>query len=231
LSGGIAPPFLYDLALDPRAPEALWGTGTDGLGSGLFHSGDGGETWERVEGLPVDGDFFALHVEVDPRDPRVVYLGAAQNVGDPPQTEPRLFRSADGGETWERRDAGLTDGAVGDIALDTAEPSTLYATTTGVYRSTDAGASWSLLPARGRLFISLATAPAGPGRPAALYATRWDVITPTAVMCSTDRGETWTVLRQGLDTYIPGLVEVDPTDPRRLYLSTVERGLMTYTLN
>jgi hypothetical protein len=49
-------------------------------------------------------------------------------------------------------------------------------------------------------------------------------------MCSTDRGATWTALRRGMDSYTPVSLEVDPTDPRRLYVGTLQRGLMTYTI-
>jgi photosystem II stability/assembly factor-like uncharacterized protein len=228
LNGGSVPAFLFKLAADPRAPEALWGTGTGALGNGLFHSADGGTTWQQVESLPMDDDFFALYPAVDPCDPRVVYLGAAQDVQG--VTEPRLFRSADGGVTWERRDAGLANGSVSDIAFDAADPATLYALTSGVYRSTDAGLTWQLLPAWGRLFTAIETSPAVPGRPAALCAARWDVVHPSAVLCSTDQGATWTVLRRGLDTYTVISLEIDPTDPRVLYVGTFERGLMTYTI-
>jgi hypothetical protein len=77
--------------------------------------------------------------------------------------------------------------------------------------------------------MSIATVTAGPETPAALYAARWEAFGASAVMCSTDQGETWTALRKGLNLYTPLIVEADPADSRRLYVSTAERGLMTYT--
>jgi photosystem II stability/assembly factor-like uncharacterized protein len=104
----------------------------------------------------------------------------------------------------------------------------LYAVTSRLYRSTDAGVTWSVpAGARGRSFSGLATSPAGPGTPAAVYAGRQ---APPAVLRSTDRGATWTVLRQGLAPYLPLDVEVDPHDPAQLYLGTLNGGLFTYTL-
>lgn len=221
-------PGLSDLALDPRAPGALWGTGVGRDATrGLFHSADGGVTWESVLTLS-EGFTFVEHVEVDPRDPRIVYTGGGSVTGTRPvQFAPRLFRSADGGATWERRDAGITAGSVRDIALDPADPAALYAVTDRLFRTTDGGVSWSLpAGARGLSFISVAAAPAGPGTPATVYAARQD---PPAVLRSTDRGASWTLVRQGLGSYIPLAVEVDPNDPATLYLGTSNGGLWTYT--
>jgi photosystem II stability/assembly factor-like uncharacterized protein len=90
----------------------------------------------------VEGNPFG--VAFDPRDPRRLYVGT-QVFG--------IYRSNDGGETWDTRNGGLTPWLTGAgtsidvrvIAIDPSDPNTLYAATNGrgVYRSRDDGLSWN----------------------------------------------------------------------------------------
>lgn len=210
---------LYDLALDPGDPGALWGAGV-----GLYRSEDGGATWTRQPLQPEEA-FAFFDVEVDPRDPRVLYVaGAAIQNYRPLEYRPRILRSADGGQTWERRDAGTAGNtAVLDLEPDPAEPSTLYAMTgRGLYRSTDAGASWTLLPLEGS-FTALAVAPSSPP---ALYVAQQG----RGVLRSTDRGETWTPIRRGLGVRHVLRLVVDPHDPETIFAGTLNGGIFTYTV-
>jgi photosystem II stability/assembly factor-like uncharacterized protein len=220
----------YYLALDPRAPEALWWTGR----TGVHHSSDEGLTWELrpVETPVIPFEFTEFYdAEVDPGDPDVIYLAGSNAQGFSTfYFQPRLYRSADGGVTWERRDSGLpSPGGILDMAVDPVDPATLYAVVGQLYRSTDAGLSWHPLPgARGTSFSGLATAPAGPGLPPAVYALRQ--FPSPAVLQSTDHGETWTVLRRGLRSFSPSILAVDPGDPAHLLLGTGNGGLFSYTV-
>lgn len=218
---------LRDIALDPRTPDSLWGVDRFGAPLSLYHSANGGESWQLIWSFPADITFLE-HVEVDPHDPSVVYVGGVQELANQqPRFVPRLFRTADGGATWERRDAGLNGGSVKDIAVDTTDPSVLYAVTDRLYVSTDTGVSWSTGGGPNYLSASVVTLPTGPSTPAAVCSARPNV---PAVLCSTDQGETWTIHRQGLGAYTPLVLEADPNDPAQLYLGTFNGGLMTYTL-
>ena len=137
------------------------------------------------------------------------------------KVQPRAFRSADGGLTWERRDTGIGGKTVLGLALDPAAPdTTLYAATDkGLYRSTDAGKTWKLLPGTAGEITQVATTPA------AVYA----FLTGFGLMRSVDRGQTWTPARTGLGA-LPVLdLTVDPHDPEHLYAGTLSRGLFEYT--
>jgi photosystem II stability/assembly factor-like uncharacterized protein len=215
-----------DLATD-GTPGSLWAAG----GIGLFHSTDRGVTWQRVD---LGTEYLVLSaVEVSPRDPGVIFVAGMSVIGDrPPRFESRIFRSTDGGRTWQRRDAGLPNQDIRALALDPEDAATLWATTHwGIYRSTDSGASWRLataVPPDDGLFTDIAAAPG------ALYAARQAVRQQldhdlSAVLYSTDGGVTWTPLRAGLGFRIPVALEIDPQDPDHLLLGSIGGSLLTWT--
>lgn len=202
------------LAFDPRKPGALWALGSQGV----HHSADRGATWQKV-GPQVSKPLVLDDLEVDPRDPQVLWIAGSSQLGRG-KVQPRIFRSADAGRTWERRDTGVAGKAVLDLALDPAAAGTVYAATDkGLYRSIDAGKTWKLLPGMAGEVTQVVTAPTG------VYAFR----TGVGVVRSADRGQTWTQARNGLGT-LPVLdLAVDPGDPRHLYAGTLGQGLFEYT--
>jgi photosystem II stability/assembly factor-like uncharacterized protein len=213
-----APPF-FQLAADRRTPGALWATGYDAV----YHSANRGTTWVRVP-LPESLSFRELgDIEVSPSDPpaaEVLWVAGAVFGEDDGRLLPRLYRSADAGRTWERRDHGLVGQAVASLALDPAAPDTLYAATDfGLFRSTDAGRTWTLRPPLVGKVTQVVTTPT------AVYA----FLTGFGVMRSTDQGNTWSPARRDLGAVLVLDLTVDPTDPRRLYAATATRGLFEYT--
>ncbi len=159
-------------------PSVVWvATGSDGLrsnvitGLGVYRSTDAGETW-RFTGLRDIGNTGAI--EVDPRDPDVAYVAA---IGHPfgPNPERGLYRTRDGGATWENVLFISDSAGIVDVEIDPSDPDVLYASSWrgerkpwtiisggrrgGVYRSTDGGDTWLEL---GVDAADPATAPAGP---------------------------------------------------------------------
>jgi photosystem II stability/assembly factor-like uncharacterized protein len=173
------------LGLDPADHERLWvGTGEANIfrssmaGSGVYLTRDGGETWEH-KGLA--GTHTIARIVVHPSDPDTVYVAASGHEWTDNE-ERGVYRTRDGGATWERVlfvDAGT--GAI-DLVLDASKPEVVYAATwerrrkrwndprndartrgSGVWRSDDGGDTWQAinagLPApehRGRIGIDLA---------------------------------------------------------------------------
>jgi len=83
------------------------------IGSGIWRSPDGGETWTRVRPSRYpENDVRALAVH--PRDPHIVYAG----------TDSGVYRSEDGGARWERLDAPMNAMHTWALAIDPAEPET-----------------------------------------------------------------------------------------------------------
>jgi len=119
---------------------------------GVFRSTDSGETWERV--LYIDDRTGAVDVRMDPNNPRVLYAGMwragrtpwSLSSGGPGSG---LYRSLDGGDTWEELTRGLPKGIKGKVGVSpsAARRDLVYAIIEaedgGVFRSTDGGDSWT----------------------------------------------------------------------------------------
>lgn len=173
-------------------------------GTGLYRSGDGGQTWTHL-GLS-DSQHIA-RVIVDPRNKDHLFVAVAGSPTGPSDTR-GIFRSTNGGRAFVRVlfvDANL---GAADVAFDAADPDTVYASLWharlspwddqvfngpggGVYRSTDGGTTWQPmgrgLPSRlGR--VALATAPGA--RVFALV----ESTSGSGLYGSTDAGATWTFL-------------------------------------
>jgi photosystem II stability/assembly factor-like uncharacterized protein len=145
-------------------PSVVWvATGSDGLrsnvitGKGVYRSTDGGATW-RFLGLRDIGNTGAI--EIDPRDPDVAYVAAIGQVFGP-SPDRGLYRTRDGGESWEQVLFISDSTGVVDVEIDPTNPDVLYASSWrgerkpwtiisgshegGVYKSTDAGDTWTEL--------------------------------------------------------------------------------------
>ena len=118
---------------------------------GVFRTTDGGKTWTKA--LHVADDTGCANLEMDPRDPKVLYAAMWQVRRQPwffTSGGPRsgLFKTTDGGATWAPVRSGLPAGDLGRIAIAVApsKPDTVYATVesarTALFRSDDAGATW-----------------------------------------------------------------------------------------
>jgi photosystem II stability/assembly factor-like uncharacterized protein len=158
------------IAVAPSDPNIVYvGTGESDIrsdlasGNGVYRSDDAGKTWTHI-GL--DSSMQVSRILVDPTDPRRVYVGV---LGHPygPSPERGVYQSSDGGEHWRRVLDNGPDVGIADIAMATAKPQILFATTwnahrppwstyppiegpgNGLYRSTDGGEHWTRISGNG----------------------------------------------------------------------------------
>ena len=208
-------------------------------GNGVYKSTDGGRTWKNI-GLTASQHIS--RIAIDPRNPDVVFV-AAMGSAYGPSSERGVFRSTDGGSTWQKilfRDEN--SGAI-DIALDPDHPQTVWAallhdrrppwsayppvTISGaIYKSTDGGNVWNPVTAGGlpqgdwgRAGLAVARGTHGQ-RVYALIDAK-----DGGLFKSDDGGQTW--LRTGTDPRIRGRmwyfgeIYVDPKNPDTVYVPNV----------
>ncbi|HWU90987.1 MAG TPA: hypothetical protein VN253_27165, partial [Kofleriaceae bacterium] len=238
------------LAVDPRNPDRVFAAV---LGHpygpseqrGVFRSLDGGRTWQRV--LYKNPNVGASDIEIDPQHPETVYAALWEERIAPWEDGNEyagagggLYKSTDGGATWRKLEGGLpANGAQFDVAIAPSRPSRLYATLTttdesdygsgkgnGLYRSDDAGATWTPITTdeRPRMKIGggdLMVPVVDPKNPEVVY------VASIVAMKSSDGGKTWTWLRgaPGGDDYQN--VWVSPNDPSTIALASDQGTVIT----
>jgi len=236
------------LAIAPSNPDVIYVGSGEGLrrpdlstGDGIYKSTDGGRTWQYL-GLR-DGQQIGA-ILVDPHDPNRVFVAV---LGHPygPNPERGVFRSLDGGSTWQKvlfKDDNT--GAI-DLAFDPDNAQIIYADMwasrrppwtagggydgpgSGLYKSTDGGGSWQPLTKGlpswsdhlGRIGVTVA--PSDRNRLYALVESR----TLGGLYRSDDAGDSW--IRVNPDTRIWGrgddfaCVRVDPKNKDTIYVANV----------
>ena len=112
-------------------------------GQGLNVSANGGESWTKIN-RPIWHESNVRALCVDPANPRRVLAGAdCQSV---PSSQVGVFRSEDGGVTWENLDAPTSNLEVWSVTVDPTDPDTLFVGTRPEgFRSRDGGRTWSKL--------------------------------------------------------------------------------------
>jgi photosystem II stability/assembly factor-like uncharacterized protein len=232
------------VAVAPSNPSIVWAGGgeadnrqSSSWGDGVYRSTDGGAHWLHM-GL-ADTRHIG-RIAIHPTDPNIVYVAAAGHLWGS-NTERGVFKTTDGGQTWHKilyRDENT--GAI-DLVMDSKDPNVLFAAlyqrqrkgwgfngggpASGIFRTTDAGATWQELSAglprgdKGRIGLAIF-----PGDTRIVYA----VVEAAAggIFRSLDQGETWehlTAMNPRPMYY--SRIYPDPRDSRRVYLMGSNRGL------
>ncbi|MGH8280043.1 MAG: WD40/YVTN/BNR-like repeat-containing protein [Gammaproteobacteria bacterium] len=231
------------LALAPSNPNLVWvGTGESNVrndtitGAGVYYSPDAGKTWE-FKGLKDAGQISAI--VIDPKNPAIVFVAAQ---GDPwgPNADRGVFRTTDGGKTWQK--VLFVDDKTGasSLMMEPGNPQVLFAgmwtalrtpwtmingsATGGVWRSTDGGVTWTKLteglPTGDTGRITLAAAPSNPEHIYALIPTKSGTL-----WSSEDLGEHWTMVSNNhalavRQWYFAGMA-VAPNDQNRVYFASL----------
>lgn len=210
-------------AMDPSGTIYL------GAPNAVYRSADKGRTLTRsTEGLP-DGTIYSA-IAIDPAAPNVLYVGTRAHwkfVGGPGEyVRKGLFRSIDGGLTWQPFGSGLDRLDINAILIHPTDPATLFmATHQGLFRSTDGGTSWAAADEglSDREVWVLVMDPRDPDR---LYAGTWG----GGLFVTDDGGDKWQrTAFSGIDLHRDHIFSLafDPNDPAILYVGTGD-GLFSF---
>jgi photosystem II stability/assembly factor-like uncharacterized protein len=229
------------MALDPANPDRLfvavvghpYGPNAE---RGIYRSLDGGATFKKV--LGIDENVGGNDVEIDPINPQIVYAALWEAREGPWEnaawdgTRGGIYKSTDGGTTWNKLSGGLPDGIIqAYVAIAPSEPQKLLASvaTKGVvhlYRSDDAGAHWTIATndPRPALRIGGGDVPVpkfDPKNSEVMYST--SIVT----WKSTDDGKTWTGFRgaPGGDDYQN--IWINPNNPKIIALVSDQGGVVS----
>lgn len=227
------------VTIDPNNPFVIWvGSGENNsqrsvsYGDGVYRSDDGGKSWKNM-GLKKSEHIGKIIV--DPRDSKVVYV-AAQGPLWGPGGDRGLFKTTDGGATWDSVLYVSKHTGVTDVAFDPRNPDVLYAASyqrrrhvwtlidggpeSAIYKSEDAGKSWKKLagglPSGDVGRIGLAVSPVNPDYVFALIELP---SRKNGVYRSTNRGASWEKMTEAgpaANQYYSELF-CDPKDINRLY--------------
>lgn len=237
------------MAISPSNPQIIYvGTGDSAprntvlTGEGIYKSIDGGKTWTYI-GL---GETHIIScILIDPNNPDVVYVAALGHLFGP-NPERGVFKTADGGKTWQKILYVNDETGAISMAMDPSNPRVVYAAMwqmsrrhwtfssggpgSGIYKTTDAGANWTNishypgLPTGifGKVGIAVA-----PSRPNVVYALIQADYKGQAggLFRSDDAGQNWTLINNSMDitqrAFYYMTVYVDPKDPDTIYLPNV----------
>lgn len=150
-----------DIALAPSNPDIIWLGSGESLkkprnftmpGTGVFRSDDGGETW-RNTGLP--DSFHIGEIAVHPKNPDIVFVAVQGHFWSTNENR-GLYRTIDGGKTWEHVLYVNERTGANDVVISPSNPDVIYVSMwennpgicgkeSGVYRSSDGGKIWNRL--------------------------------------------------------------------------------------
>ncbi|MBN2148697.1 MAG: hypothetical protein JW726_15020 [Anaerolineales bacterium] len=225
-SEGLGNLYIYSLAVNPQQPLVLYaGVYKDQL----YKSTDGGQSW-FASSAGIQPETTVYTIAIDPLNPQIIYIGTRgpSNEGAAPWNGV-LYKSDDGGETWEAKLENVGREELQDwiysIAISPNPTSLVYAAAheRAVFRSTDFGETWKgvavgITDESGRAIVIQPDA-----EDVILYFGTWH---GGGVFKSVDGGENWEVVSASL----PGVKIVsmahDNLHPGTLYLATSKYGVV-----
>ena len=235
------------LAVAPSNPQVIYaGTGESDIradlasGDGVYKTEDGGRTWKNV-GLADTRQIS--RIVVDRRNPSILLVAALGHAYGP-NPERGVFRSSDGGATWQKTLYRGPNVGAADLAMAPDAPQTVFATMwdaqrppwstyapvagpgSGLYRSKDGGETWSKLTGHG-----LPAAPWGRSGLAVAAGTQGKRVyalidaKEAGLYRSDDGGDSWTRVNQDprvtSRAWYFSCITVDPNDPAVVYAPNV----------
>jgi photosystem II stability/assembly factor-like uncharacterized protein len=246
---GIGPALMAgriaDIAIDPTDPSTWYVAVGSG---GIWKTETGGTTWSTVFD---DEDAYSIGcITIDPNNANTIWVGTGENVsGRHVAFGSGVYRSRDGGSTWEN--LGLDDSDhIGMIRVDPRDSNVVFVAAQGplwsgggergLYKTSDGGENWRKVLGDGLgnsdlddQYTGVSEVHIDPLNPDLMYAVSWQRFRNVAVLMdggpgsgihkSTDGGETWRELSEGLPEEDKGKIgmAISPQEPNVIY-ATIE---------
>ncbi len=139
MEGMIEVLMVVTVDIDPNQPQTMF-AGTSG---GVYRSMDGAKTWKKVNNGLVPPDVLktsralsVVKIKIDPHHPKTVYAATLKG----------LYKTSNGGDSWQRIAESLPDQFLSDLILDSKQPDVLYvASREGIHKSLDGGNTWQAM--------------------------------------------------------------------------------------
>lgn len=224
----------YDVRIDPTDPNIIYVTDTF---AGVCKSTDGGKNWREINnGISVrtgasQDQIPIFCLTIDPSNPDILWAGTLRIKG--------VFKSTDGGESWEMKTQGITTEGFGENAILTFRDFAIHPYNSDIvfvageiednidgqtksfgviYKSTDGGDHWRKVLEANNLFRPIDINPENPN---VVYAATgiFDRASPglEGVFKSTDGGETWFKINNGINNMVLGFLDRDPSNHKTLF--------------
>jgi photosystem II stability/assembly factor-like uncharacterized protein len=224
----------YDVRIDPTDPNIIYVTDTF---AGVCKSTDGGKNWGEINnGISVrtgasQDQIPIFCLTIDPSNPEVLWAGTLRIKG--------VFKSTDGGESWEMKTQGITTEGFEENAVLTFRDFAIHPYSSDIvfvageiednidgqtksfgviYKSTDGGDHWRKVLEANNLFRPIDIDPENPN---VVYAATgiFDRASPglEGAFKSTDGGETWFKINNGVNNKVIGFLDRDPSNSKTLY--------------
>jgi len=232
-----------DVTISQSHPQIVWvGTGEPTsrnsvtIGDGVYKSTDAGKSWTH---MGLKDTRHISRIILNPGDPNIVYVAAMGHLWGS-NKERGIYKSQDGGQSWEKILFVNEDTGFADLAMDPSDSLTLYAAAyeyrrfpysfysggpgSGLYKTTDGGRTWKKLEKdlpegiMGRIGIGVSRS-----KPNVVYALI--EAEDSGIWRSEDRGETWTRTGDKKTTkkvnnrpFYYSQIRVDPSDDKVIYV-------------
>ncbi len=199
------------LAIDPTNPARIF-LGTSA--GNLYLSSDSGVSWSRFARPGNSAEMVLDHIAIDPADSRNIFV-AAWNA-QLPNSDGDLFRSKDGGKSWEIV-ADLHGKSLRALSIAASNPKVMVAgALDGIYRSHDGGEAWERIsPENHAELKNVESIAIDPANADVIYAGTWHLPWKTE-----DGGKTWHNIKKGVidDSDVFSIV-IDSAQPSNLFIS------------
>ena len=238
-SNGLPDAQVWSIVIDPRTPvdsRTLYVASWD---HGVYKSVDGGRSWvSKSSGIGTN--LYVYSLVLDPNNPDILYAGIRATPGQSVGDYGGIYKTTDGGESWIKANKNIELPDVWALVMDPSDSNTLFVGTFqhytqpsgplhlgGVYKSIDGGKNWQALltddlPLSIFNIDALAISPVNPDlifAGSVDYAYH-DICTGAGIYRSTDKGQTWQAMNDGLTLLNINVLTPHPTNLDVVYAGT-----------